>query len=308
MPKVAFLFPGQGAQFIGMGQDFYESFSKARDVFEEADDLLSLHFSRQIFSGDPKELVQTKNSQLAIFITSVALLRVIESQFPHLVPFAAAGLSLGEYTALLAARKIPFSACLKIVQARGSLMQQACEEDPGTMRVVLGLDEHAILGALPPQVWIANLNCPGQVVIAGSINAMDQAESALKAAGAKRVLPLDVSGAFHTPLMNSAKLKLRPLLEAAPLTPSDIHLVMNVPGAVVAAIPEIRSFLIEQVTATTRWEKGIRSLEESQIDLYLEIGPGKTLSGMNRKIGVKGNCLNIEKVSDLETLYAATSR
>jgi len=307
MSKIAFIFPGQGAQYVGMAKDFYEAFPIARETFEEASRILSTDFTRLILEGPEQELVLTKNSQPAIFIVSVAILRSIQQQFPHLQPAVCAGLSLGEYTALYASGRISFADALKIVAARGQYMQEACQERQGTMRVVLGLDPALVAAHLPSDVWIANLNCPGQVVIAGAVSAMPQAEEILKAQGAKRVLPLDVSGAFHTPFMQSAQEKLKPYLLAVPLQESTTQLVMNVPGDFVDSISEIREHLIAQVACPTQWEKGIRLLEE--VDLYIEIGPGKTLTGMNKKIGVKGQTLNIEKTTDLvqlENFYAAS--
>jgi [acyl-carrier-protein] S-malonyltransferase len=304
MNKIAFIFPGQGAQYVGMAKDFYEAYPIVRETFEEASKILSIDFTRLILEGPESELILTKNSQPAIFIVSVAILRCIQQQYPHLQPSVCAGLSLGEYTALYASGRISFEGALKIVAARGKYMQEACDEQQGTMRVVLGLDPAIVAAHLPENVWIANLNCPGQVVIAGRTSAMAQAEELLKAQGAKRVLPLDVSGAFHTPLMHSAQDKLRSSLLAVTLHESAIRLVMNVPGDFVDSISEIRQHLIAQVASPTQWEKGIRLLED--VDLYIEIGPGKTLTGMNKKIGVKGQTLNIEKMTDLENLYATT--
>lgn len=307
MSKIAFIFPGQGAQYVGMAKDFYEAFPIVRETFEEASKILSIDFTRLILDGPEQELTATKNSQPAIFIVSVAILRCIEQQFPHLKPDLCAGLSLGEYTALYASGRISFADALKIVAARGQYMQEACQERQGTMRVVLGLDPAIVAAHLPADVWIANLNCPGQVVIAGSSAAMPQAEELLKAQGAKRVLPLDVSGAFHTPFMQSAQEKLKSYLLSTPLQESKIQFVMNVPGDFVDSIPEIREHLIAQVACPTQWEKGIRLLED--IDLFIEIGPSKTLTGMNKKIGVKGQTLNIEKTADLvqlENFYATS--
>lgn len=306
MNKIAFLFPGQGAQYVGMAKDFYETFPIVRETFEEASQILLMDFTRLILEGPESELILTKNSQPAIFIVSVAILRSLQQQYPHLQPAICAGLSLGEYTALYASRRISFADALQIVAARGTYMQEACGEQQGTMRVVLGLDAPIVAAHLPEGVWIANLNCPGQVVIAGAASAMPQAEELLKAQGAKRVLPLDVSGAFHTPLMRSAQEKLKPFLLSVALQESPIQLVMNVPGDFVDISSEIREHLIAQVASPTQWEKGIRLLED--VDLYIEIGPGKTLTGMNKKIGVKGQTLNIEKTTDLaqlESFYAA---
>jgi [acyl-carrier-protein] S-malonyltransferase len=305
MSKKAFIFPGQGAQVVGMGKDFYDAFSCARETFEEASDVLSQNMKELIFSGPMEELSQTKNSQPAIFVTSVAILKTVKEQFPNLTPSICAGLSLGEYTALYAAGKISFSECLKLVAARGAYMQEACKEKPSTMRVVLGLDPEIVKTHLPSNVWIANLNCPGQVVIAGLTSEMPAAEELLKAQGARRVLSLDVSGAFHTPLMRSAQLKLEPQLRSANLEESAIEIVMNVPGDFVRTLPEIRSNLIDQVASPTRWEQGIRKIEEAGIDLYVEMGPGKTLAGMNKKIGALAQAISIEKIAELESLNEA---
>lgn len=308
MSKKAFIFPGQGAQVVGMGKDFCEAFSIARETFEEASDVLSQNMQELIFNGPLEILSQTKNSQPAIFITSVAILKTVRQQFPNLLPSVCAGLSLGEYTALFAAGKISFAECLKLVAARGSYMQEACEEQPSTMRVVLGLGPDVVKAHLPTNVWIANLNCPGQVVIAGLTSAMPAAEEVLKAQGAKRVLPLEVSGAFHTPLMRSAQLKLEPQLKSAKLEESGIDLVMNVPGDFARTLTEIRSNLIDQVASPTRWEAAIRQIEGSGVELYIEMGPGKTLAGMNRKIGVKAPTISIEKVTDLELINETAAK
>ena len=298
--KIAFLFPGQGAQYPGMGKDFYESFPAAKEIFEEADEFLSMHFSKLIFEGPEQELTLTKNSQMAIYITSSAMLRTLESQFPHIVPTVCAGLSLGEYTALFASGRVSFTEGLALVQARGEYMNDACEKTRGTMRVVLGMDDKALAELLPENVWVANVNCPGQVVIAGLVAAMPEAEEILKAKGAKRVLPLDVSGAFHTPLMQTAQERLKPQLLSTDLKDSKIDFVMNVPGDYVHDHAHIRNYLIEQVVSPTRWKSGIEAMMQKGIEIYFEIGPGKALTGMNRKIGAPGVSINIEKVTDLD--------
>jgi [acyl-carrier-protein] S-malonyltransferase len=298
--KIAFLFPGQGAQYPGMGKDFYESFPIARECFQEADELLSTHFSRLIFEGPEGELTLTKNSQMAIYITSCAILRTLEEQFPHIVPTVCAGLSLGEYTALFASGRISFAGGLSLVQSRGQYMNEACQKTQGTMRVVLGMDEQAITQLLPSYVWVANVNCPGQVVIAGLVSEMSKAEEILKASGAKRVLPLDVSGAFHTPLMQAAQERLKSQLLEAHLLDSKIDFVMNVPGSYVHDHTQIRNYLIEQIVSPTRWKAGIEAMIQKGIEVYFEIGPGKALTGMNKKIGSAGVSLNIEKIADLD--------
>lgn len=307
MKRYAFLFPGQGAQYPGMGKDFYEAFAVARETFEEADDLLGRSLSKLIFEGPKEELTLTKNSQVAIYVVSMAILRTVISLFPSLKPSVCAGLSLGEYTALTAAEKISFSDCLKLVAVRGQCMQDACEKESGSMSVVIGSEVafiQEVLKTLPDaKVWIANLNCPGQVVIAGTLPALELAAAALKEKGVKRVLPLEVSGAFHTPLMHSAKEVLSPYIDAVSFQEGISQVVMNVPGSCVTDLGNVKNLLKEQVVSPVYWEKGIRSIEA---DLFLEMGPGTTLAGMNKRIGVVAPTLSIEKTGNLEELYALT--
>jgi [acyl-carrier-protein] S-malonyltransferase len=305
--KIAFLFPGQGAQYVGMGKDFYDQFPIARQTFEEADAFLGFAFSKLIFEGPSEELIQTKYSQLAIYITSVAILRVVLAEFPNLKPAVCAGLSLGEYTALTAAGKLRFIDGLDLVRTRGTAMQSSCEETQGSMQVVLGMSEEAVESVInslnpPHPVWVANLNCPGQVVIAGSIDALGLAGAQLKEKGAKRVLPLEVSGAFHSGLMLSAKQKLADKIATVSFPISPIQIVMNVPGDFVTDEKVMRQVLIDQVVSPVRWEKGIRKMVDQQIDCYIEMGPGKTLAGMNKRIGVTQPIYSIDKISDLAEL------
>jgi [acyl-carrier-protein] S-malonyltransferase len=307
MKRYAFLFPGQGAQYPGMGRDFYEAFSIARQTFEEADDLLGEAFSRLIFEGSAAELTLTKRAQVAIFIVSTAILRTVKEQFPTLIPSVCAGLSLGEYTALMASDKISFAECLELVRVRALAMHEACETKAGTMQVVLGLSEEAVAEVIENlskthQLWIANLNCKEQVVIAGAQEDMPSAVSALKEKGAKRVLPLDVSGAFHSGLMLPAQEKLSFKIAATNVRTSPIDIVMNVPGDFVKDPQEVRRYLFEQVVSTVRWEKGVHAMMAHSIETYFEMGPGKSLSGMNKRIGVSVPTLSIEKVLDLEPL------
>jgi [acyl-carrier-protein] S-malonyltransferase len=298
--KVAFIFPGQGAQYPGMGRDFFDHYPAAREVFERADAFLERPFSDLIFNGPSEELTKTKNSQLAIFITSLAILAAVKDQLDR--PFVCAGLSLGEYTALVAAGVLDFEDGLALVQARGSFMQKAAESKPGSMQVVLGLAPEAVETVVAPLegVWVANLNAPGQVVIAGNVEALEGAASLLKEAGARRVAPLDVSGAFHSGLMEPAKEQLTPLINAVPLDEGEALVVMNVPGDFVSDIEQMRAYLSAQVTHTTHWQKGIEAIEVKGIDLFIEMGPGKTLAGMNRRIGVKAPTLSIEKIEDFQ--------
>ena len=305
--EIAFLFPGQGAQYVGMAKDFFDQFAIARHTFEEADELLKRDFSSLIFNGPAQELVLTKNSQLAIYIVSVAIWRSILGQFPALNPTVCAGLSLGEYTALTAAKKISFVDCLPVVAERGAAMQAACEAHPGTMQVVLALEPEQVQAVVsklnpPHPIWVANLNCPGQVVIAGTAEALSLAAAPLKEMGAKRILPLDVSGAFHSGLMSEAQARLEPLLSNLALCDSSISIVMNAPGGYVASLNEIRKWMISQVTHPVLWEKGIREIAGKGVSLAVEMGPGKTLQGMNTRIKVPFPTISVEKVADLDEL------
>lgn len=297
------MFPGQGAQYPAMGKDFYHAHLSAKEVFQEADDLLSMPLSKLIFQGSVKELALTKNSQIAIFVTSIAILRVLQMEFPDLTPHMCGGLSLGEYTALVASKKANFAEIVKVVFARGCAMQEACELQKGSMLIILGLSEESIKSA---GYFVANANAPGQIVIGGSIEAMEKAEKDLKERGARRVLRLDVSGAFHTPLMKSAEVIMIPIIKSAIINESSIRFVMNVVGDFVSHPDQIRELLIEQITKTTRWEKCVERMEKEEPELYIEVGPSQ-VAGINRKIGVRAPTVSIEKIEDLEDVFAATS-
>ncbi|MDE3045398.1 MAG: ACP S-malonyltransferase [Verrucomicrobiota bacterium] len=302
MKRVALLFPGQGAQYVGMGKDFWEAFSIARETFQEADDILGEFLSKTIFEGPETELTKTRCAQTAIFVVSAALYRTLQQQMPEMQPTVCAGLSLGEYTALWASKRLSFRETLLLIQKRAELMNEACEQVRGTMAAVLGtVDFETALKGISG-VWVANYNCPGQTVISGTEEGVQAATVALKEAGAKRVIPLQVHGAFHSGLMQSAQDALLPFLAAAPLIDSSIGLAMNAPGTIVTDLPTIRSNLQRQVTHSVRWEQGIRAMEAQGIDQYIEIGCGKTLTGFNKKIGVLAPSLSIEKTGDLETV------
>jgi [acyl-carrier-protein] S-malonyltransferase len=308
--KLAFLFPGQGAQYVGMGKDFYTQYAEARLVFEEADDLLSQKLTDTIFSASESELTQTKNSQPAIFVVSLAILRVLQKLFGEFVPAACAGLSLGEYSALVASGYASFQDALSVVQKRGLFMHQACEEIPGTMAVVLGLDDAAVetlVAAcnLPNDLWTANFNCPGQVVISGTKKGIETATPYLLENGAKRVMPLQVHGAFHSGLMQPAKEKLKPYIDACRFTKGHAKLAMNTPGDFVEAIDQVKTYLINQVTNPVRWHRAVRAIDASGVALFCEIGCGKTLAGMNKRIGLQAPTVSIEKVEDIQALEKA---
>ena len=303
MNKLALIFPGQGAQCVGMGADFYRAFPIARETFEEANDRLGWDLSRLIFEGPSKELTLTKHSQIAIYVVSIALWRVFKHTFSDLSPWVTTGLSLGEYSALTASNRLSFEEGVELVKQRGLAMHEATVRHPGIMSVILGLSVEEVQGVLDPieGVWVANLNAPGQVVISGAPSVVEKATSLLKTKGAKRALPLDVSGAFHSGLMQEAQERLKERIQTVSLNESAIQIVMNASGDFTPE-RDVRQNLIDQLTATVYWEKGIRKIDEKGMDFFIEIGPGKTLSGMNRKIGVKAPTFSIQEVKDLETL------
>lgn len=308
MKKIAFIFPGQGAQYVGMGKDFYDTFAIARETFQEADDLLGEKLSKIIFEGPEDILTQTRYSQVAIFVTSMAIFRTLRQQLPDWKPSVCAGLSLGEYTALCASGRLSFAETLRLVKERARLMNEACEKVPGTMAAVLGLDaagtEAAVKGLRG--VWVANYNAPGQTVISGTKEGVERAAAVLKEKGARKVLPLTVHGAFHSGLMQSAQEGLEIAIQRAAIVESDVAFVMNVPGGFVKTVAEIRRNLINQVTQSVRWEQGIEAMKASGVNFYLEVGCGKTLTGLNKKMGISAMAA-VDKVADLDEVSYATT-
>ena len=303
---VAFLFPGQGAQVVGMGKDFAESFSVAREVFEEGDALLNRNLSKIIFEGPTEVLTETVNSQPAIFLTSMAILRVLEQQFPGLKPTSCAGLSLGEYTALCACGRLDFAPCLSLVNYHGECMNAACESTSCTMAAIMGLAADQVKELvktldLPNALWVANFNCPEQTVISGTLKGVELGMEAAKKRGARRAIPLRVHGAFHSGLMQSAKEKLAEKIAEVELSPSSMAFVSNVTGAYEQDPQKIRHLLVEQVTNSVQWEETINLLQKDA-DLFIEIGCGRTLAGFNRQIGVTQPTLTVNILSEFEEL------
>lgn len=305
--KIAFVFPGQGAQTVGMGKDFYDAFAIAKETFQEADDLLKEGLSKIIFEGPMDLLTETRNSQLAIFVVSMALLRTAQQQLPDLIPSVCSGLSLGEYTALSASQRLGFKETLLLVRERAHLMNEACEKVPGTMAAVLGMSADEIVAAVKdlPGVWVANFNAPGQTVISGTKEGIERAAIVLKERGAKRVIPLAVHGAFHSGLMQKAQDGLKPFIDRAVIQDSEIGFVMNVTGDYAKGVDAVRCNLEAQVTQSVKWEQGIKAMMREGIELFIEIGCGRTLTGLNKKIGA-ASCYSIEKINDLESIHAAT--
>lgn len=304
--QLAFIFPGQGAQYIGMAKDFVEQFAIAKETFEEASDLLQKSLCDLLFNGSPDELTETKNSQVAIYVSSIAIMRVLQDYFP-MIPKVCAGLSLGEYTALTSANIVEFDAGLRLVNMRANLMQTATIQTSGVMSAIIGLDEsevqHTISAIeLENAVWIANINDPKQIVISGTREGVRSLSEFLKREKGKRVIPLNTSGAFHSELMRSAASGLQESLKNTEFLHSPIPIAMNYTGKVTNSLEEIRINLYNQLTGTVRWYDCIQSIEQLEIDQYIEIGPGKILTNINRRIGIKTPTVSVENVSDFNTL------
>jgi [acyl-carrier-protein] S-malonyltransferase len=297
MKKKAFIFPGQGAQKPFMGKSFYDAFIETKEVYQEAEDLLNMNITSKIFSSDESFLQQTDFCQVALFVTSVAILKALEKQAEGISPAVTAGLSLGEYAALVSSKKAAFREILPIIHKRGAFMHRASLISPQGMVAVIGLGESEI----PKKYQIANVNSPGQVVIAGSLNEMEAAKVELKELGAKRVIPLKVSGAFHSSYMDSAKEALSPFILSSEIRSSAIGFIMNVTGKITNTPSLIKSNLIKQVSSATRWLDCVLEMEKYNVD-YIEIGPAQ-LCPINRKINRESSSVNIEEVKDIEKLY-----
>lgn len=306
-PRVSLLFPGQGAQYVGMGKSFYEGCPVAREVFDHANDILGFHLTDVIFTGPESTLVQTKMAQPAIFVTSYAIFQSIRHQFSLPAPVCAAGLSLGEYSALAAAGAISFESALPLVNLRGRLMHEACEQAKGTMLVIMGLPDDQVRHMvdqlhMPDDLWCANFNCPGQVVISGTLRGIEAAQKAAHECGAKRALPLNVHGAFHSGLMKTAQRGLETALNEVHFSMPETHVAMNVTGHYADSVEQIRSLLVQQVTSSVLWHACVTTCANDELSCFLEIGCGKTLTGLNKRIGVSVPTIAIETIDDLKSL------
>ena len=300
--SVAFIFPGQGAQVTGMGKDFYEQTETGRRVFDKASELLGFSMPELCFEPD-ETLDLTEYTQAAMVTTSIAMMKVLMEQ-KGIAPDVAAGLSLGEYCALAAAGAMSEEDAITAVRERGILMQQAVPAGIGGMAAVLGMEAAAIEAVLEEieDVQIANYNCPGQIVISGKKEAVELAGEKLKGAGAKRVIPLNVSGPFHSRMLAEAGRELGKALEQVEIYPLKIPYVANVTAEYVTDEKEIKGLLERQVSSSVRWQQSVEAMVAAGVDTFVEIGPGKTLSGFMRKINRNVRTVNIEKVEDLEKI------
>lgn len=306
---IAFVFPGQGSQNVGMGKDFCDQFSVAKQVFAEADEALGFSLSRLCFTGPDADLKLTENTQPAILTASVAALRVLEAE-TALRPAYVAGHSLGEYSALVAVGALAFRDAVQAVRARGRLMQQAVPAGQGAMAVILGLEMDAVRGLCVDAsqneiVAPANYNGGGQIVIAGAKNAVVRAMALAKERGAKRALDLPVSAPFHCELMRPAADGLKLVLQNITVNPFTIGVVTNVEAAVNRDCERVKDLLVEQAVRPVRWEESVKQLSALGCQRALEIGPGKVLKGLIKRIAPSLETANLETPQDLPSLKAA---
>lgn len=299
MSKIAFIFPGQGAQYIGMGQDFYEHTETGKKTYDEASQLLGFSMPELCFQEND-QLNITEYTQAAMVTTSIAMMKVLEEH--GVQPEAAAGLSLGEYAALVAAGVMSEQDAITTVRQRGILMQEAVPAGIGSMAAVLALSGEKIEEVIReiPDVWIANYNCPGQIVISGKKERVEAACEKLKEAGAKRTVPLNVSGPFHSGMLCEAGKKLGEVLELVTVHTPKIPYVANVTAQFVTDASQVKPLLEQQVSSSVRWQQSVEGMIQAGIDTFIEIGPGKTLAGFMRKINRNVTVLNIEKLEDVE--------
>jgi [acyl-carrier-protein] S-malonyltransferase len=311
-PKtIAFVFPGQGSQVVGMGRELAAAYPAAKQTFEEADNLLGFSFSKLMWEGPAEELNETINTQPALYVHSIAALRVFSQLYPDFVPAFVAGHSLGELSALTAAGALPFADGVKLVRARGELMKRAGEIALGGMAAVLNLDIPALekvcaeASSADEIVQVANDNCPGQVVISGAKAAVERAILGAKAAGAKRAIPLAVSIAAHSPLMASIQADFERAVRAAPMEAAKIPVVGNVKAEPITSADQLRWDLVAQHTSRVRWTESVRRLTGQGIQTFVEMGSGAVLLGLIRRIDPFAQGIAFGGPSDVDLLQKA---
>lgn len=305
--KLAVQFPGQGAQKVGMGKDLYDEEPLAEETFVRANEKLGYDLTEICFEGPEEKLTETRHSQPAIFVTSLAFYRVLqEKREEPIEPAATAGLSLGEYTALVASGALRFDDALDVVQVRARAMQDACDERPGGMRSVMGMDRkdvEAVCQELDDDgvIDVANVNAPNQIVISGEEELLDEAAERLEERGARRIISLNVAGAFHSQLMQPAANAVEDALNSVEVRPPRFPVLANVTGMQVRDPDDIRRRLVEQLTSSVLWEPSVRTMiEEMDIDAFLEVGPGRVLSSLAKKVDRNVETMNIQSTTDLQ--------
>lgn len=303
---LAVQFPGQGAQKVGMGKDLYDEEPLAEKTYDRANEQLGYDLASVCFEGPEEKLTETRHSQPAIFVTSLAFYRVLQEKRDEPVePSATAGLSLGEYTALVASGALRFEDALEVVQVRARAMQKACDERPGGMRSVMGMDREdveAVCRELDEEgvIDVANVNAPGQIVISGETELLEEAADRLEERGAGRIVSLNVAGAFHSRLMQPAADAVEEVLNSVEIRPPRFPVLANVTGMQVRDPDDIRRRLVEQLTSSVLWEPSVRTMiEDMNVDTFLEVGPGRVLSSLAKKVDRNVDTLNIQSTSDL---------
>ncbi len=305
---IGYLFPGQGAQYVGMGKDLFDGFPSAKKIFGKADSLLGYSISRLCFEGPEEKLTRTLHAQPAIFVTSMAALAALNEKFPEMSPAFAAGVSLGEFTALVAAGSLTFEVGLKLVQARADAMEKSAEKHPGIMASILGLaqpDCESI--AKQAGCEVANLNAPDQIVLSGTEESIEKACQLAESKGARRAMRLKVGGAFHSSLMREAKENLEKALAATKIERPRCTFIPNVLATGVSDPAEIRSLLARQLMSPVRWVETMQRAGELNVSFFLEIGPGKVLKGLARKILPSATvepCGTAAEIQKLEQLFS----
>ncbi len=303
--QVALIFPGQGAQKVGMGKEFYAQVPEAKQIFDKANEIIGGDLTRIMFEGPEEKLVSTACCQPAIFTMSMAALAAFRSstKFGAVSVVYTAGLSLGEYSALCAAGSVSFEDCLRLIQKRGALMEEAAKANPGKMAAVIGFDLQKLVEICAASgAEIANFNAPDQVVITGAPSCVEKACGMIAAAGGRKVIPLDVSGAFHSSLMSSAAQKFALAVADVPFKVTDIRVVTNVNARPQATVEEIRLNLPRQICSSVQWVDSINFLSSQGVTDFIEIGPGRVLKGLLRKIDPALNVQNIQTPEDLAAL------
>ena len=305
MTKLAYLLPGQGAQAVGMGKAFYDRYESSRAIYKDANSHLNFDVTALCFEGPREELTKTERCQVALFVTSMAAFAAFQEQVPSAKPVGVAGLSLGELTALAAARAFTFTDALYLVQARGEAMAECAARSQGEMLAVIGLSSEAIQAVCEESgASAANYNTPEQVVLSGTVEAIGKAEGLAKAQGAKRALKLDVAGAFHSPLMQPAADRFKPALAKVEVRAPAFPVISNVTGAPVRGADDIRQLLIKQIVSPVLWESSMRHLIKAGATHFLEFPPARILTGMMRRIDSAVKGVAIDEPADFEKLPA----
>jgi [acyl-carrier-protein] S-malonyltransferase len=306
MSKTALLFAGQGAQVVGMGKDLAETIPSAQALFDQANAVLGYDLTSICFAGPEVELTKTEHAQPGIYLVSWVAFQLLKERVPSLQFEATAGLSLGEFTALAAAGAIRFEDGLRVVRQRGRFMQEACDVTQGGMAAVIGLDEAPTREVCQEAgVVLANLNCPGQLVISGESEKILKAVELAKSKGAKRAIPLPVAGAYHSPLMAGAQPKLQAALDDIKIQPPLVPVISNVTAQAHGTAAEIKSRMVDQVTSSVLWETSIRHLLGQGFNRFIELGPGTALTGFLRRIDKSVQTLNVADLASLETAVQA---